>query len=103
MGSHRSFKIRKYDVGNRILTLRAKAKLTQAELAGLVGVNRRSIQNWETGATYPQEDKLQNLVAVFLERGVFGVGHEREETEALWEQVREDAPHRLALFDAAWF
>ena len=50
MGWHRPYKERKYAVGQQLLTLRTRAKLTQTELAGLVGVNRRSLQNWESGA-----------------------------------------------------
>ena len=46
MTEYHGYKDRKYEVGQRLLTLRHRAKLTQAELAMLVGVNRRSIQNW---------------------------------------------------------
>ncbi len=103
MGWHRPYKERKFAVGQRLLTLRTRAKLTQTELAGLVGVNRRSLQNWESGAGYPKEDGLQRLIAVFLAQGVFTPGHEREEAERLWAQVSQDAPRPLALFDDAWF
>lgn len=97
------YKDRKYEAGQLLLTLRSKIRLTQAELAERVGVNRRSVQNWEAGASYPQEDHLQRLTAVFLEQGAFTSTHEREEAQALWEQVSRDASHRLALFDAGWF
>jgi transcriptional regulator with XRE-family HTH domain len=103
MGWHGSYKERKYDVGQRLLTLRSKAKLTQAELAALVGVTRRSIQNWETSAAYPKEEALQRLLAALLARGVFTAGQEREEAVALWELVSQDGAHRLALFDEVWF
>src|SRR5262245_31804873 len=94
---------RKHDVGRRLLTLRTRTRLTQTDLASLVGVNRHSIQNWEAGATYPKEEHLQRLIAVFLERSAFTPGREREEAEALWEQVNQDAPRSLPLFDVAWF
>jgi WD40 repeat protein/transcriptional regulator with XRE-family HTH domain len=103
MGRHRQYKERKYVVGQLLLTLRARAQLTQAELATLAGVSRRSIQNWENGEAYPKEEGLQQLIAVFLTQSVFTVGHERAEAEALWQQISQDAPHRLALFDAGWF
>jgi WD40 repeat protein/transcriptional regulator with XRE-family HTH domain len=103
MGWHGSYKERKYEVGQRLLMLRTRAKLTQAELAALVGVTRRSIQNWETSAAYPKEEPLQRLLAVLLARGVFSAGQEREEAVALWELVSRDGSHRLALFDEAWF
>src|SRR5262245_30083429 len=94
---------RKYEVGQRLLTLRSRTRLTQTDLAGLIGVNRRSIQNWEAGVSYPKEDHLQQLIDVFLKHDAFTSGHEREEAEVLWEQVSQDAPRPLALFDAAWF
>src|SRR5262245_56454317 len=94
---------RKYEVGQQLLILRTRTRLTQADLAGSIGVNRRSIQNWEAGVSYPKEDHLQQLIAVFLKHNTFTSGHEREEAEALWEQVSQDAPRPLALFDVAWF
>jgi predicted ATPase/transcriptional regulator with XRE-family HTH domain len=94
---------RKYEVGQRLLTLRARTRLTQTDLAGLMGVNRRSIHNWEAGAAYPKEDRLQRLIAVFLEYSAFIPGREREEAEGLWEQVSQDAPRPLPLFDVPWF
>jgi transcriptional regulator with XRE-family HTH domain len=102
MGSPR-YKERKHDVGRRLLTLRTKTRLTQTGLATLIGVNRRSIQNWETGTTYPQESHLERLISVYLEQGGLTPGREREEAEALWEQVSQDAPRPLALFDVVWF
>ena len=103
MERHRLYQDRKYDVGQHLLMLRSRAKLTQVELADLVGVNRRSLQNWEAGAAYPKEDHLQRLIQVFLNRHTFTPGHEREEAETLWDLVSRDAPNSLALFDTAWF
>ena len=73
------YKERKHDVGRRLLTLPDRTRLTQTGLASLVGVNRRSIQNWEAGDTYPQGNHLERLIAVVLERGGFTPGREREE------------------------
>jgi ATP/maltotriose-dependent transcriptional regulator MalT/WD40 repeat protein/class 3 adenylate cyclase/DNA-binding XRE family transcriptional regulator len=103
MGWHRPYKERRYTVGQQLLTLRTRTKLTQNELAALVGVNRRSLQNWESGAGYPREDSLQRLIAVFLSHDAFTSGQERGEAEQLWAQVSQDAPRPLALFDIAWF
>src|SRR5262245_57062596 len=97
------YKNQKYEVGQRLLTLRVRTRLTQIDLAGLIGVNRRSIQKWQGGATYPKEDHLQRLIAVFLERSAFTPGREREEAEALWVQVSQYAPRPLPRFDVPWF
>jgi predicted ATPase/transcriptional regulator with XRE-family HTH domain len=103
MGRHRPYKPRTYAAGQRLLLLRTRSGLTQEQLAGLTGVHRRSIQNWETGAAYPQADGLQRLIAVYVGRAVFTGGEEEAEAEALWQQIQADAPRPLAPFDAAWF
>jgi WD40 repeat protein/transcriptional regulator with XRE-family HTH domain len=102
MAWHRLYRERKYAVGQQLLMLRSRARLTQAELAVLVGIHQRSIQNWEAGAAYPKKEGLERLVQLFLERHVFEPGLEREEVEHLWEQVRQDAPRPLPLLDHAW-
>ena len=103
MGRHHPYKPRDYTVGQTLLTLRTRTKLTQAELATLVGVNWRSIQHWENGEAYPKEDGLQRLIAVFLAQGAFTSGQEQVEAAQLWEQISAAAPRHLALFNAAWF
>jgi WD40 repeat protein/transcriptional regulator with XRE-family HTH domain len=103
MAGHHSYKQRAYAVGELLVTLRTRGKFTQTQLADHIGVNRRSIQNWEIGATYPNEDALRRLIATFLEHRVFTSGIEHQEAEHLWTQVRQDAPRSLAPFDAAWF
>jgi WD40 repeat protein/transcriptional regulator with XRE-family HTH domain len=103
MGWHGSYKARKFEVGERLLALRTRTKLTQAELATLVGASRRTVQSWEAGAAYPQEDKLQQLISVFLSEGAWTAGQEYLEAASLWQQVSQDAPRRLARFDETWF
>jgi transcriptional regulator with XRE-family HTH domain len=103
MGLRGQYKPRKYEVGERLLVLRTHARLTQAKLAELIGVSRRSVQSWETGATCPQADNLQQLIRVFLIRGALTQGQEHEEAVALWQQVGQDGGRRLARFDETWF
>lgn len=103
MGSHRVYRDRRYEFGKQLLTLRTRASLTQIELAEQIGVHRRSVQNWETGDSYPKAEALQRLIAVLVSRRVFTMGNERAEAEGLWQLASQDAPRPLALFDAAWF
>src|SRR5262245_17983570 len=103
MGAHRVYRQREYAFGQQLLSLRTRAELTQIGLAEHIGVNRRSVQNWETGESYPKAETLQRLLAVLLAQGVFSPGQEAEEAAQLWEQAAQDAPHPLAPFDAAWF
>ena len=70
-----------------LLRHRGRTGLTQREVAARTGANRRTIQEWEAGATYPSLDRLQSLVEVLLEVAGFTEG--REAAEALGHQARE--------------
>ena len=103
MKSHRSYKKQKYAVGRQLLALRTQARFTQAELARILGVSKRSIVKWESGAGYPSESHLRHLIEIFVARAAFTLDHERDEAEGLWLQVSQDAGKRLGLFNEHWF
>lgn len=102
MARRKPYQPRNYAVGHLLLGLRSQTGLTQAALGALLGVSRRSVQKWEGGEAYPSAERLRQLIAIMIERGGFTRGHERAEAEALWEQVRADAPQRMPPCDAAW-
>src|SRR5262245_41704857 len=85
MGAHRVYREHKYVFGKQLLILRTRTALTQSALAEQIGVHRRSLQNWETGESYPKAEMLQRLIAVFLDQGIFTPGLESEEAAQLWE------------------
>lgn len=58
-----------YVTGAAIKRLREKQKLTQAELAGLLGVSDRTVSKWETGRGFPDITFLESL-ARFLKVSV---------------------------------
>src|SRR5712692_776562 len=99
MPSSRFDEVRDYDFADRALALRQRAGLTQGELAAVMGVGVRSIQTWEAAVSYPGADRLQQLIAVYLEHGGFAVGREMDEASALWEAARTHAPRRIIPFD----
>src|SRR5215510_7080743 len=103
MGAHRVYREHRYAFGKQLLILRTRTALTQSALAEQIGVHRRSLQNWETGESYPKAEMLQRLIAVFLRQHAFTAGQEREEAYALWRQAAEDGPYPLPLFDEVWF
>src|SRR5262245_3750045 len=103
MGDHRVYRDYNYELGQQLLALRTRVTLTQSALAEQLGVHRRSVQNWETGISYPRAELLQRLIAVFLRHRAFTPGNEREEAQALWQQASQDAPHPLRAFDEVWF
>src|SRR6516164_903601 len=91
------------NVHDQILQLRGRAGLTQRELAALLGVSRQAILKWEAGEGYPSPARLRDLIALYLERGVFTAGRGAQEAMALWEALRREAPQRTPSFDADWF
>jgi transcriptional regulator with XRE-family HTH domain len=95
MGTHRVYREHKFAFGQQLLTLRTRVALTQIELAKQLGVHRRSVQNWETGESYPKAEMLQRLIAVFVRQRAFTAAQEREEAHVLWRLAAEDGPHPL--------
>lgn len=106
-GSRRTFSTaypeRCYDFGTRVLQLRTRSRMTQGGLAKAVGVHWRSVQNWETGVSYPKVEALQRLIVVFLNHGAFVAGREHEEIADLWARATRNTPDTPATFDDAWF
>ena len=52
---------------NKIKEARKKAGLTQEEMTSVLGIPRRTVQNWEKGVTKPPE-YVERLVVAELER-----------------------------------
>lgn len=51
----------KYEIGNRIRQYREKKKLTQKQLADLIGVSNSRISNWEKGINRPDADIIADI------------------------------------------
>src|SRR5215831_8489511 len=92
-----SYRERDYAFGQLMLTLRTKLKLTQIELAEMLGVRRRAVIDWEGGLTYPNVDHLKHFVTLAIENQAFPAGREAEEVHALWQ-----AAHQKVLLDEDW-
>lgn len=61
---------RKYMLGDKIINERKKHKLSQEELAEMIGVTRQTISNWELNETSPdlkQAQKLSNIFDISLD------------------------------------
>ena len=50
--------------GENLMRYRRKAGLTQEALAEALGVSRQAVGKWESGATYPETEKLPLLADV---------------------------------------
>ena len=92
-----SYRERDYAFGQVMLTLRTRLALTQTGLAGMLGVTRRAVIDWEGGLTYPKADHLKQFVVLTIERQAFPTGRETEEVRALWQ-----AAHQKVLLDEDW-
>ncbi|MFQ9047807.1 helix-turn-helix domain-containing protein [Pseudoruminococcus massiliensis] len=53
------------DFGNRLKTLRIKKKLTQQQLADLLGLTKSVISAYENGLRYPAYDVLIKISRIF--------------------------------------
>ena len=87
-------------LNEKILYYRRRAKLSQEELAAMVGVSRQAVSKWELGDATPEVDRLLALAQAFgvttdelLDGGE--PSHDRKEAEA----PREE-PHRTAAPDS---
>jgi hypothetical protein len=68
-----------------------------------MGVNPRSVQEWEAGTNRPGAQRLQALLEALLGTNGLTVGQEQEEAEALWAAVLREATRMHAPFDPDWF
>lgn len=57
--------VRLVDFGNRLKTLRIKKKLTQQQLADLLGLTKSVISAYENGLRYPAYDVLIIIARIF--------------------------------------
>ena len=70
--------------GQTMLRVRTALGRTQAELARLLGVSRRTIGTWEAGSKYPSTNHLTHLLTLAFEHQAFHAGHEAEEIRQVW-------------------
>ena len=51
--------------GDRLKEYRKQKDLTQAQLASALGVNTRTVSNYEAGNSYPNMDIISKMEALF--------------------------------------
>src|SRR2546429_9108054 len=92
-----TYRERDYTFGQTMLTLRTSIGLTQAGLAGLLGVSRRAVGEWEVGLNYPKAEHLQHFLELCVQQHVFPPERQEEEIRTLWKTA-----HQRGLLDKAW-
>src|ERR1700730_8333661 len=85
-----------------LLRHRGRTGLTQRDLAARLGTTRRSLQDWESGAYYPNVERLQALILALLESGGLTIGREVMEAHELWAAVLREAPRMHTPLDEGW-
>src|SRR5882762_551846 len=85
-----------------LLRHRGRSGLTQRELAERLGTSRRSVQDWESGASRPGAERLEALILVLLELGALTAGREAAEARELWTAALREAPRMHTPLDELW-
>src|SRR5437588_6179507 len=85
-----------------LLRHRGRTGLTQRDVAARSGTSRRSVQDWESGLSYPTGERLQALIQVLLEAGGLTLGREQVEAHELWAAVLRESPRMHIPLDAVW-
>jgi DNA-binding XRE family transcriptional regulator len=86
-----------YSFGQIVLSLRTTTGLTQAALADLLDVSRRTIGSWEAGSKYPKVDHLKQFITIAFKHHAFPEGAEAAEIRALWQAARQKV-----FLDESW-
>jgi transcriptional regulator with XRE-family HTH domain len=84
-----SYRERDYSFGQAMLSLWMSIGLTQASLADLLGISRRSVGDWEAGSSYPKNHHLQHVIRLAVQRRAFLPGREAEEIRAFWKAAHQ--------------
>jgi transcriptional regulator with XRE-family HTH domain len=92
-----SYRDRDYAFGKAMLVLRTRIGLTQIELAGLLGISRRAVSDWEAGKSYPKLVHLKQFVALAFEHRAFPAQSEADELRTFWQ-----ASHQKVPLEKAW-
>ena len=92
-----NYRDRDYAFGQVILTLRTTIGLTQAGLATVLGISRRSLADWEASVKYPRPEHLKAFITFAVQRHAFRAGEARQHIRDLWQLSRQKM-----LLDETW-
>src|SRR6266540_3908754 len=93
----RVYRDRDYVFGEAMLALRVKIGMTQAGLADILGVSRRTVVGWEAGTSYPKTEQLKNFITLAIKQHAFPAGKEADKIREFWQIA-----HQKVLLDEDW-
>lgn len=88
------------DFGGTLKTLRLKENMTQAQLAGKLGVTKSVISAYETGLRLPSYDILIHIAQIYKVSTDFLLGVERKQEVDLSGLSNEEIKALLNLIEA---
>ena len=91
------YRDRDYAFGEAMLALRVKIGLTQAGLADILDISRRTVVGWEAGNSYPKTESLKKLLAFAMKQLAFPAGKEVDKIREFWQIA-----HQKVLLDEDW-
>lgn len=83
--------------GEKLAKLRREQNLTQEQLAELLGVSRQAISRWESGAAYPETEKLIRLGKLYHCSMDYLLMEEVEETNTVVGSAEDAGVTRIDL------
>lgn len=86
-------------VGKRIKALRWARNITQAELAGMLGVTRSAINAWELGVSVPSTQNVVELAGIFRVSTDYILGVEEQQAIPLTGLSEDDIRVVYALVE----
>ena len=78
------------DFAEKLTQLRKSGKMSQEDLAELLGVSRQAVSRWEQGSTFPDIPNLQRIMEVFCVSADYLIGDTQVKGTHSFEESEED-------------
>lgn len=69
--------------GNKLKELRINRGMSQEQLGNMIGVTKGNISSYETGRTFPREEKLRAIAKIFNVSFDYLLGDEQSEADLI--------------------
>lgn len=78
-------------VGNNIRKVRMARSMTQNDLAGLIGMNQRTISGWEKGIRDPGSQNIRKIADALDISPLELIGHNNAPSDNIYQEVIQDS------------
>jgi len=80
-----------------------KLKWSLNDLALKIGVDPKTIDNWEKNSSSPSKERLIQLIEIFFKAGAFTFDKEEKEAKEIWETIQNSSVKTIPDLDLNWF